>query len=105
MIKLTCSIFIFSNKFFIYFFTFIKMSKDSSGKYCQNNKERPQKIAHERYQNLSKEEKEKKTKYSHEWYKDLPEVGKQVWVEYRRNVKREKMPYYNYKKLFIFQKR
>ena len=42
------------------------MSKDSSGKYCQNNKERPQKIAHERYQSLSKEEKEKKTKYSHE---------------------------------------
>ena len=36
------------------------MSKDSSAKY-QNNKERLQKKARERYQSLSKEEKEKKT--------------------------------------------
>ena len=36
------------------------MSKDSSAKYYQNNKERQPKRAREKYQNLSKEEKEKK---------------------------------------------
>ena len=36
------------------------MSKDSSAKYNQDNKERQQKKACERYQSLSKEEKEKK---------------------------------------------
>ena len=36
------------------------MSKNLSGKYCQENKERVQKKARERYQNLSKEKKEKK---------------------------------------------
>ena len=35
------------------------MSKDSSAKHYQNDKERLQKKGHERYQNLSKEEKEK----------------------------------------------
>ena len=40
MIKLTCSIFISSNNFFIIFLTYIKMSKDSSAKYYQNIKER-----------------------------------------------------------------
>ena len=35
------------------------MSKNLSGKYYQENKERLQKKACERYQNLSKEEKEK----------------------------------------------
>ena len=38
------------------------MSKNLSAKYYQENKERPQKNAGERYQNLSKEEKEKKSK-------------------------------------------
>ena len=36
------------------------MSKDSSAKYYQNNKERLQKKSSERYQSLSKEEREKK---------------------------------------------
>ena len=36
------------------------MSKDSSAKCYQNNKERQQKKAHEKYQGLSKEEKEKR---------------------------------------------
>ena len=36
------------------------MSKDSSDKYYQNNKERLRKKAREGYQSLSKEEKEKK---------------------------------------------
>ena len=61
MIKLTCSIFMSSNNFFYnFFFTHIKMSKDSSVKFYQNNKERLQRKACERYQSLSKEEKEKR---------------------------------------------
>ena len=36
------------------------MSKDSSAKYYEDNKERLQKKARERYQSFSKEEKEKK---------------------------------------------
>ena len=43
MIKLTCSIFMSSNNYFIIFFTDIKMSKDSSAKYYQNDKESLQK--------------------------------------------------------------
>ena len=35
------------------------MSKTLSAKYCRENKERLQKKARERYQNLSKEEKRK----------------------------------------------
>ena len=47
----------FSNPFF--FICMFKMSKTLLGKYYQENKQRLQKAAHERYQNLSKEEKEK----------------------------------------------
>ena len=39
------------------------MSKISSAKYYQDNKERLQKRYRERYQSLSKEEKEKKRQY------------------------------------------
>ena len=39
---------------------FIKISKNLSAKYYQENKERLQIKARERYQNLSKEENEKK---------------------------------------------
>ena len=50
-------------KFFIDFLNFFsciwKISKDSSAKYYQDNKERVQKKAWERYQSFSKEEKEK----------------------------------------------
>ena len=35
--------FMTSNNFFIYFFKYIKMSKDSPAKYYQHNKERLQK--------------------------------------------------------------
>ena len=38
MIKLTCSIFMSSNNFFITLFTYIKMSKVSSAKNYQNDK-------------------------------------------------------------------
>ena len=60
------------------------MSKDSSTKYYQNNKERLQKKAPERYQSLSKEKKEKKQQYDQERYKYLPEDEKQNLVEYRK---------------------
>lgn len=38
------------------------MSKDSSAKYCQDNKERFQKIACETYESLSKQKSEKSNK-------------------------------------------
>ena len=43
-----------------FFFTYIKISKDSSAKYHHENKEWLQKRARERYQSLAKEEKENK---------------------------------------------
>ena len=46
--------------FSFFFFTYIKMSKNSSTKYYQDNKERLQKKTSQRYQNLSKKLKEKK---------------------------------------------
>ena len=48
------------------FFTYLKISEDSSAKYYQNNKERlEKKKSCERYQSFSKEEKEKRvTKWS-----------------------------------------
>ena len=45
------------------------MSKDSSAKYNQNNKEKLQKKACERYQSLSKEGKDEKKQYGCERYK------------------------------------
>ena len=48
------------------------------------NKERLQKKARERYQNLSKEEKEKKQQYGREHYKNLSEDEKNKLVEYRK---------------------
>ena len=59
------------------------MSKNLSAKYHQENKERLQKKAWERYQNLSKEEEEIKRQYGRERYKNLPEDEKQNLVEYR----------------------
>ena len=66
------------------------MPQDSSAKYYQNNKERLQKIAHERYQSLFKEEKEKKRKYDCELYKNLAKDEKQRLVEYRKKYKMRK---------------
>ena len=45
------------------------MSENLLAKYYQENKERLQKKARERYQNLSKEEKEKKQQHGRERYK------------------------------------
>ena len=49
----------------------MKISKTLSAKYYEENKERLQKKARERYQNLSREEKEKKQQYVCECYKNL----------------------------------
>ena len=66
------------------------MSKNLSAKYYQENKERLQKKARERYQNLSKEEKEKKQQYGRERYKNLSEDEKNKLVEYRKKYYRMK---------------
>ena len=47
------------NFFNIFFFIYIKISKNLSAKYYHENKERLQKKARKRYQNLSTEEKKK----------------------------------------------
>ena len=47
------------------------MSKNLSAKYYQDNKERLQRKARERYQNLSKEKEGKKRQYGNECYKTL----------------------------------
>ena len=51
-------------KFFLHIYIIIP--KDLSAKYYQDNKERLQKKAHERYQSLFKEEKQNKWQYGHE---------------------------------------
>ena len=60
------------------------MSKNSSTKYYQENKERLQKKACEICQGLSKEEKEKKQQYDCECRKNLPEHKKQKLAEYSK---------------------
>ena len=75
MIKLKFKIDIFI--IFDSFFPCIKkISKNLSAKYYQENKERLQKKAVERSQNLSKEEKGKKQQYSRKRYKNLSEEKK-----------------------------
>ena len=77
------------------------MSENWSAKYCQENKEKLQKKARERYQNLAKEEKEKKnnlvvkvTKISQKRKnKSLLSIEKNIIVW-------EKISYYNYRKVF-----
>ena len=54
-------------------------------KYYQKNKEKLQKEACERYQNLSEDEKEKKRQYHHDRNKKFSEEEKQKKVEYMRN--------------------
>ena len=69
----------------------MKMPKPLSANYYQRNKERVQKKACERYQNISKEEKGKKEKYGCQRYKNLSEDEKQKVVEYRKKIIEWKM--------------
>ena len=71
------------------------MPKTLSAKYYQENKERLQKKAPERYKNLSKEEKEKKQQYGRESYKKIN------WLIIEKIIiEQENMLYYNYKEVF-----
>ena len=60
IIKLTCSIFMFSNNLFKTLFTFIRISNDSSDKYYQNNKERLRKKLRENIKFFLRTKKKKK---------------------------------------------
>ena len=60
------------------------MSKTLSAKYYQEDKERLQKRACERYQNFSKKEKEKKLQYGCARYKISSEDEKKKLVENRK---------------------
>ena len=60
------------------------MSRNFSAKYYQQNKERLQKKARERYQNLSKKEKEKKQQYGRKRYKNFSEDEK--WLSIEKNI-------------------
>ena len=60
------------------------MSKNSSARYYQDNKEILQKRAREIYKSLSKEEKEIKQQYGCGRYENLSEDEKQNLVEYMR---------------------
>ena len=95
-----------SNNFFWNFFRYIKIAKDSSVKYYQNNKKRlPKKKknrkACERYQDLFKKKRKKSVwyiKYISVWYRNLPEDEKQKLVEYKKDYKmRKETLYYNRK--------
>ena len=79
------------------------MSKNLSSKYYQENKERLQKKACERYQNISEEEKEKRNNMVVNITKIYQKVKKTNWSSIEKNIKCEKMSYYNYyndKKVF-----
>ena len=72
-----------------FFFLYIKMVNT----YYQKNKEKLQKEARERYQNLSEEEKNKKRKYTRERYQYLTEEEKERRRQYDQEVK-QKLPEY-----------
>ena len=62
--KIDCTISMFPNNFFINTFTYIKISKDSSANYYQNNKNGTTKKACEKYQSFSNKEKKEATIWS-----------------------------------------
>ena len=82
----------------------MKISKDLSAKYYQENKKRLPRKAREIYQNLSKEEREKMQQDGCERYKISRKMKNQNLAEYRQNYYRlGKMLYYNYKKTIILR--
>ena len=68
------------------FFTYIKIYKLLSAKYYQENKERLQKKALERYQNLSKEEKEKNHNMVVNVTKISQKMKKRNWLSIDKNI-------------------
>ena len=86
----------------ISFFTYIKMSKDSSAKYYQDNEERLQRKARERYQSLPKEEKK--------WQYNTKNIDRKInsksWLNIETDlIKREKNApirnYFSFENLFF----
>ena len=72
-----------------------------SAKNYQENEERLQRKALERYQNLSKEEKEKERQYGRERYKMPQKMKNKNLLSIEKNIiECEKTLYYNYKKVF-----
>ena len=69
----------------IFFLIYIKMSKNLSARYYQENKERLQKSSWT-YQNLPKEEKEQKWHYGRECYKNLSKDEKNKLVKYTKKI-------------------
>ena len=55
-------------------------------KYYQKHKERLQKEAPERYQNLSEEEKDKRRKKFRDYFQNLPEEKKKNYVSIWKNI-------------------
>ena len=77
------------------------MSKDSSVKYCQNNKERLQKKARERYQSISEKEKKKSNNMVVNYTKIYEKMKNKSLLSIEKNiVKLEKKLYYDCKKIF-----
>ena len=76
----------------------MKIFKYSSAKYYQNNKEKLQKKARERYQSTSKEEKEKADSMVVNDTKVYQNMKNKSLLTVEKNIKWENMPYYNYKK-------
>ena len=56
-------------------------------KYYQKHKEKLQKEAHERYQNLSEDEKDKKAKKAQERYQNFTEEEKEKRCQYYQAIK------------------
>ena len=56
-------------------------------KYYQKHKEKLQKEAHERYQNLSEDEKDKKAKKTQERYQNFTEEEKEKRCQYYQAIK------------------
>ena len=61
------------------------MSKDSSAKYYQNNKERPQKMVVKGIKVFLKKKKEKSNNMVQKNKKDLLEDEKQKLIDYRKD--------------------
>ena len=66
------------------------MSKNLSAKHYQENKERLQKKARERCQNVSKEEKDKKQQHGHDRYINLQKKMLCIEKIYRKKYKMKK---------------
>ena len=76
----------FINFFYEIFFTYMKMSKNSSAKYYKGNKERLQKNAPEIYQSLSKEEKRYFDNMVVSDTKNSQKIKNKSWLSIEKNI-------------------